>query len=212
MLRIRWICPAVLAMALTSPLLPARSCLAAAPHTAKNDTHDVAIPKGADAGAMRRNMPGETAAPHRNALHGHAWAFGKSASGGEALWHEGIPAERLRKQAVEKGRAPSKGASAAGTNEKATANKKGELGLSWEKKSTGWRGNLLDGNPRPDEELSLETHHKVRAFADVKTAADLSISVGPELILKDEQRSPYGVNESQPDSVLGMGMQFKYDF
>ncbi len=39
----------------------------------------------------------------------------------------------------------------------------------------------------------------------------LSIRVGPELILKDEQRERANANK-QPESALGLGMQFKLDF
>lgn len=52
----------------------------------------------------------------------------------------------------------------------------------------------------------------VRAYADLETDGDVSISVGPELILRDEQTRERNSNTNQPDSVLGMGMQFKMDF
>jgi len=45
----------------------------------------------------------------------------------------------------------------------------------------------------------------------VDAGDDLNVSVGPELILKDEQRERAAANK-QPDSALGMGMQFKLGF
>jgi hypothetical protein len=51
----------------------------------------------------------------------------------------------------------------------------------------------------------------IRAFADVDAGEDLSINVGPELILKDEQ-ARQDSSSTQPDSAVGMGMHFKLDF
>jgi hypothetical protein len=57
----------------------------------------------------------------------------------------------------------------------------------------------------------MQSRHVVRAYADVDAGDDLNVSVGPELILKDEQRERTAANK-QPDSALGMGMQFKLGF
>ena len=57
----------------------------------------------------------------------------------------------------------------------------------------------------------MQSRHVVRAYADVDAGDDLSIRVGPELILKDEQRERANANK-QPESALGLGMQFKLDF
>ena len=62
-----------------------------------------------------------------------------------------------------------------------------------------------------DENVPMQSRHVVRAYADVDAGDDLSIKVGPELILKDEQRERANANK-QPESALGLGMQFKLDF
>ena len=90
--------------------------------------------------------------------------------------------------------------------------KKSGLALSVENETSTWRERLPTETARPDEILPLESRHVVRAFADLETGEDLSISVGPELILKDEQNRDHSANNSQPDSALGLGMQFKLDF
>lgn len=64
----------------------------------------------------------------------------------------------------------------------------------------------------PDENLSMERRHVVGAYADVQTDDDLSIKVGPELILKNEEREIPYADDRQPKSSLGVGMQFKLDF
>ena len=61
------------------------------------------------------------------------------------------------------------------------------------------------------QEFAPFTSLPVRAFADVDAGDNLNVRVGPELILKDEQRERAGANK-QPESALGMGMQFKLGF
>ena len=52
----------------------------------------------------------------------------------------------------------------------------------------------------------------MRAFADVAPSDNLDINIGPELILKDDNSRDQIANSSQPDTVLGLGMNFKLDF
>lgn len=89
---------------------------------------------------------------------------------------------------------------------------KGSLGLSMKDSTTTWNVTPMREAMRPDEILVRDRQHVVRAFADVEPTDDLSIRVGPELILKDEQHAAESAGSSQPDSALGLGMQFKLDF
>lgn len=89
---------------------------------------------------------------------------------------------------------------------------KGSLGLSMKDSTTTWNVTPMREAMRPDEILVRDRQHVVRAFADVEPTDDLSIRVGPELILKDEQHGAESAGSSQPDSALGLGMQFKLDF
>ena len=89
---------------------------------------------------------------------------------------------------------------------------RGSVGLSMENETTTWNVTPMREAMRPDEVLARDSRHVVRAFADMEPAEDLSISVGPELILKDEQHGAESAGSSQPDSALGLGMQFKLDF
>lgn len=89
---------------------------------------------------------------------------------------------------------------------------KGSLGLSMKDSTTTWNVTPMREAMRPDEVLVRDRQHVVRAFADVEPTDDLSIRVGPELILKDEQHGAESAGSSQPDSALGVGMQFKLDF
>lgn len=78
--------------------------------------------------------------------------------------------------------------------------------------SSSWRESTPAQNTAPDENLPMESRHVVRAYADMAPSEDLSIGVGPELILKNEQRERPGSASHQPESQLGLGMQFKLDF
>lgn len=177
----------------------------------------------------------------QGALHGQAWAFGASEDRKAALWQRGVPAKSLKQRAVSSAARgafggadpPRKGQAAAGAMDtgrgidralssarspagapKGTrgSRPKGGLGLRMENETTTWNVTPMREAVRPDEVLARDSRHVVRAFADVEPTDDLSISVGPELILKDEQRGAESAGGSQPDSALGLGMQFKLDF
>lgn len=176
----------------------------------------------------------------KGTLHGQAWAFGASEDRNAAIWQRGVRATTLKQRAVSSAArgafggaaAPRKGQAAGAmdtgrgidralsTARSQTdsregtrgARAKGGLGLSMENETTTWNVTPMREAVRPDEVLARDSRHVVRAFADVEPTDDLSISVGPELILKDEQRGAESAGASQPDSALGLGMQFKLDF
>lgn len=151
----------------------------------------------------------------KKSLHGSVWAFGQSGDRDAALWREGMPAQNLRARAVGGKKAMNTAPGIDNALNVANENEKkprGGLGISVENEISTWRERLPAEGARPDECLPLEKRHVVRAFADVEAADDLSISVGPELIIRDEQNREHSAGNSQPDSALGLGMQFKLDF
>lgn len=150
-------------------------------------------------------------------MHGRSWAFGHSSDRNAAIWREGVPSEDLHGRAVsgsleKKAVNTAKSISSALSGSAQGKKKKNPLGISVESEVSTWREPLPTDGVRPDEVLPLESRHVVRAYADLETDGDVSISVGPELILRDEQTRERNSNTNQPDSVLGMGMQFKMDF
>ena len=174
----------------------------------------------------QKNAPSASSAGKRDKavrkaqpLHSSAWAFGQSGDRNSAIWRQGTPVQNLHKRAVSgvgggkkaMNTAPGidNALNAADGNKKKAKN---GLALSVENETSAWRKRLPAEGARPDESLPLESRHVVRAFADVEAGDDLSISVGPELILKDEQNRDHSASNSQPDSALGLGMQFKLDF
>lgn len=164
--------------------------------------------------------PGSSAAKaarNKQGLHARSWAFGQSSDRNAAIWREGVPSEDLHGRAVsgaleKKAVNTAKGIGSALSGSTQAKKKKNPLGISMESEISTWREPLPADGARPDEVLPLESRHVVRAYADVEAGDDLSISVGPELILRDEQTRERNSNANQPESVLGMGMQFKMDF
>lgn len=175
-------------------------------------------PAGAAFGQNRPGAGAKADARKKKALHGNAWAFGQSDDRDAAIWRQGTPVRSLHDRAVSKAGVKKKAMNTApgidnALNEAAgSKKKKSGLALSVENETSTWRERLPTETARPDEILPLESRHVVRAFADVEAGEDLSISVGPELILKDEQNRDHSASNSQPDSALGLGMQFKLDF
>ena len=148
-------------------------------------------------------------------IHAPAWAFGGGAKSREA-WREGTNSSDLKKRAVGDNPAADK---AVNTTESINsslegAQKKNEhkngMGVSVKQDDSAWRPKGQH-EIEADENLPMQSRHVLRAYADVDAGDDLSIKVGPELILKDEQRERASANK-QPESALGLGMQFKLDF
>lgn len=136
-----------------------------------------------------------------------AWIFGQSKDRGAPIWKKGIEGASL-----DKGRRAKK------RNQKdaAGAEKKGEkeriMNFSARNEYGEWRVTPDQKDINPDERIARDRRRVLRAFADVKPAPDLSVSIGPELILKDENRASERANAKQPDSELGLGMEFIFDF
>lgn len=145
----------------------------------------------------------------QEALHAPAWAFGQSESRNDRIWQNGIDGDVVsRKKKTDKKGAEKKDGLANATRE----NIRGSLGFSLKEETSSWKTTPKATSIHPDENIYRDRKHVVRAFADVHAGDDFSISVGPELILKDEQPTEESATENQPDSALGLGMRFKYDF
>lgn len=148
----------------------------------------------------------------KGTLHGHAWAFGTSEERNDAIWKNGVSASSIRKRARPLASEP-KTDTTGGINRAIEGEKsRSSLGVSVSDETGTWRSSPEDDIPQVDETMFRDKRHVVRAFADVKPSDDLSISVGPELILKEDGKGEEAASESQPDSALGIGMKFKYDF
>lgn len=149
-----------------------------------------------------------------DAVHARAWTF-REGSSLDAWQSQGTPTDNLHSRAVN---APAAGKSvdtAKGIDSALNAasghqKNKSALALSVDDESSSWR-EPGPGCLNPDENLSMESRHVVRAYADTAVGDDLSIGLGPELILRNEQRERPS-SSKQPDSALGLGMQFKLDF
>lgn len=211
-----------MALALCLFVTNAPAAAAGQPFSSRNDTREAGQLKAPTKGsgsspvAMARPSSGKDSR-NRQGLHGRSWAFGHSSDRNAAIWREGVPSEDLHGRAVsgsleKKAVNTAKSISSALSGSAQGKKKKNPLGISVESEVSTWREPLPTDGVRPDEVLPLESRHVVRAYADLETDGDVSISVGPELILRDEQTRERNSNTNQPDSVLGMGMQFKMDF
>ena len=154
----------------------------------------------------------------KNSLHARDWTFSEGSSR-DAWQIQGMPTNNLQGRAVgspvQKDITPgqvvntSKGIDSALSHAE-KSKKKSALALSVDDESAPWRESVTS-DKTPDENLSMESRHVVRAYADTEVSEDMNIGLGPELILRNEQRERPS-NNKQPDSVLGMGMQFKLGF
>ncbi|OXS28382.1 MAG: hypothetical protein BCS36_09680 [Desulfovibrio sp. MES5] len=175
------------------------------------------------AGKVQRASPASSAKQtsvkkQKNSLHAREWTFSEGSS--RDTWQiQGMPANNLQGRAVgspvPKDIAPGQVVNTSKSIDSALSQaekskKKGALALSVDDESSPWRESVTS-SMSSDENLNMESRHVVRAYADTEVSEDMNIGLGPELILRNEQRERPS-NNKQPDSVLGMGMQFKLDF
>ena len=163
----------------------------------------------AKAAGAKGNGGGEGAPGGKSAAAGGQ--AGKTAPGKGAPGNGAVDTGDAIERALSAAQAASKAEEAKAASEQGFR-PKGSLGLSMKDSTTTWNVTPMRESMRPDEILVRDRQHVVRAFADVEPVDDLSIRVGPELILKDEQHAAESAGSSQPDSALGLGMQFKLDF
>ena len=160
--------------------------------------------------AAEKKVPGE------KAMQGQPWAFGASQSRNDALWQRSVNAHDMHDQATPDSKAQMHGVDTRKGIDSALQGqrkhgKKDDVGVSWKRERSNWRTDSTVART-PDEHVPVESRHHVRAYADVDAGDDLNVSVGPELIVRDGQASPHTGKSDQPDSALGMGMQFQLGF
>ncbi|MDE5833639.1 MAG: hypothetical protein K2H64_11820 [Desulfovibrio sp.] len=145
----------------------------------------------------------------------NAWSFGQSMDRGEAIWQKGVGASEIKQKALPPGQRGAvdtrKGIDRA-VNDAIKGEPRSKLRLSMEKEESRWKAAPSRNSPRVDEDMGRERKRVFRAYADVQGGEDWSVTVGPELILKDEQYGDSSASSSEPDSAWGVGMKFKYDF
>ena len=158
-------------------------------------------------------FPGLLHSQEPKSMHGEAWAFGESETRKDAIWKKGLDGDQVTKKPARKHKAANTAGGINSALDQAEKKKlRGSVGMSMENESGSWKVAPEQKRLHADETMFRDRRHVVRAFAGVKAGDNLDISVGPELILKDEQRAEEGATENQPDSQLGVGMQFKLDF
>lgn len=157
-------------------------------------------------GAALAAESGQTA--QKNRIDIKCWTFGQSTGRNAALWKKGVTAQDVKNRATSSHENKNKKPAESAKEEKHGF--KG--GLSVESQKRTWDTTPDKTRVRPDEMRYREGRHVFRAFTDVAPSDDLDINIGPELILKDEQTTSQLSNSTQPDTVLGMGMNFKLDF
>ena len=169
-----------------------------------------------DAPAKAKRTTGKSRQTTGSSIHAPAWAFDSGTHSREP-WQGGASTSDLQKRAVGEEAAKDNSVNtASGINSALnTANAKTErkngLAVSVGQDESAWRKKSQMEPETADENIPMQSRHVVRAFADVDAGDNLNVRVGPELILKDEQRERAGANK-QPESALGMGMQFKLGF
>lgn len=193
------------------PLLAVSSCAPA-----------LAAESGRKQAGGKKNGKAATRKKKGKGLHGESWAFGHSASRKEALWESGVGGETLQHRATGggKGKAVGNTASIEASLQREAARqkkdeeqrKRGGLGMSLDTDESVWRPETPGGPDKPDETLSIgSSRHRLRAYGGVKSE-DLSISVGPEITVKDRDNQGHFSRSDEPDSAVGMGMRFSWDF
>ena len=169
-----------------------------------------------DAPAKVKRAKGKSRDARGASIHAPAWAFDGGTHSREA-WSGGASTSDLQKRAVGEEAAKdnsvntASGINSALNTADAKSERKNGLAVSVGQDESAWRKKSQMEPETADENIPMQSRHVVRAFADVDAGDNLNVRVGPELILKDEQRERAGANK-QPESALGMGMQFKLGF
>ena len=169
-----------------------------------------------DTAAKAKKTAGKNRGAKGTGIHAPTWAFDGGTHSREA-WRDGASTSDLQKRAVGEEAAKensvntASGINSALNNANAKTDRKNGLAVSVGQDDSAWRKKSQMEPETADENIPMQSRHVVRAFADVDAGDDLNVRVGPELILKDEQRERAGANK-QPESALGLGMQFKLGF
>lgn len=144
-----------------------------------------------------------------------SWSFGQSVERGEAIWKKGVGASEIKQKALpekDKGAVDTRGGIDRAVNDAIKKGPRSSIGLSVNNEEGRWKSAPSHNSPHIDEDLGRDRKRVFRAYADVQGGDDWNIKIGPELILKDEQYGESTASSSEPDSALGLGMKFQYDF
>ncbi len=170
------------------------------------------VRKSARKSSPKQSRPARPLSVQTQGIHSQPWSFGGGQSA--AVWGErGIGGRELYQQALPAGSRASAGQarSAQDKERQATRRKSDSFDLQVDKEYRTWQARHDD--VKPDEEVAIDSQHRVRAFARVQDE-NVTFGLGPEVIVRDQnQSSPTFVHkENQPDVDAGLGMQFKLDF
>ncbi|MBD5607500.1 MAG: hypothetical protein HDQ93_01440 [Desulfovibrio sp.] len=144
-----------------------------------------------------------------------SWFFGQSMERGQSIWKKGVGASEIKQKALpekNKGAVDTRAGIDKAVNEAIKKGPRSSIGMSMNNEKGRWRSAPSANSPHIDEDLGRERKRVFRAYADVQGGDDWNIKIGPELILKDEQYGESSAASSEPDSALGLGMKFQYDF
>lgn len=149
---------------------------------------------------------------------GSTWQFGSGKHSKKAAlepWQRGLTSETLRKRAIADRKDPLPEV----TEEEMLVNplfskgkKKSAFSLGFEHEGSSWNSGPSVNMHNPGEDYLMEGRNVIRGTKSVEAGKNLNIDLGPELILKDQKVRESMSNSNQPDSLLGVGMKFKFGF
>ena len=152
-----------------------------------------------------QDKAGADKAAQQRAVHGNGFGFETQRS--RDFWSSnGIGGSQLMQHAV-KGKKAKQGQSpdASQPSGQQENKKKDFLNFSVDREKSDWRAKP---GKSPGEDVSIESQHRVRAFATTEDD-DVSLGLGPEVVVRDQQKSGAARNSSQPDVDAGVGMRLK---
>lgn len=149
------------------------------------------------------------------------WAFGADEAQ-TARWRQGISGAELQHQAVagagrrsdataRAGKRADDGKKSVTAAAAASGGDRSGVYLSWERDITTWQPETPTRIRQAGEVFSLHQRHIVRAQARAGDK-NASVSVGPEVILKDDNDKAVAKDPHSPDSAVGFGMHFMLGF
>lgn len=191
----------LLAALLTAALWTAPVVCAARPH---------------DTAGLRRQASAVQGTPRPETS---GWAFGVDTQA--ARWRQGISGAELQHKAVAgRGRtsavASQTGDAGRGDDGRVRSSSGPDrvssgVALSWERDITTWQPETPTRIRQAGEVFSLHQRHIVRAQARAGDR-NASVSVGPEVIIKDDNEKALAKDPHSPDSAIGFGMRFMVGF
>ncbi|MCR4666343.1 MAG: hypothetical protein K5657_03510 [Desulfovibrio sp.] len=94
-----------------------------------------------------------------------------------------------------------------------SANNKPSYVLQYDNKSSEWRtAPQKQQGSNADENLILHGEHRIKAMKNLDDSESFDVNAGPEVIIKDDKQNKKVTTSDQPDSEIGIGLQFNYRF